>query len=305
MALGDESLDGFEIVDAHQHFQDLERYSYPWLDGHAPQKLEGDLSAIRKTYLPADYRREIAGHPVSRTVHVQNGWDARDPLGETRWLETLAEADALPDAIVAYADLSDPGVDDLLAAHAAYPRVRGIRQIMNWHENPRFTVASRADLMNDEQWRRGFSRLATHRLSFDLQIYWPQMQMAFALASDFPETQIVLNHFGMPVDRSDEGIANWSRAMEQLARAPNVAVKLSGFGLGHPGWTEEDTVPLLVRTIEIFGWERTMVGTNLPVDRLFANSGRIFQAIGASISGLQPAQKAAVLGENAMRIYRL
>lgn len=298
-------FDGFEIVDAHQHFQDLERNSYPWLASHAPQKLEGDLSAIRKTYLPADYRREIAGHGVVKTVHVQNGWDARDPLGETRWLAGLADTEGLPDAIVAYADLSDPEVGELLASHAAYSRVRGIRQILNWHENPKFSVASRRDLMTDNTWQRGFALLAKNDFSFDLQIYWQQMDMAFALASDFPETQLILNHFGMPVDRSEGGIASWSRAMERLAKAPNVAVKLSGFGLGHPKWSLEDTVPLLTRVIAIFGWARVMVGTNLPVDRLFADSMRIFEAIRCSIASLQHKQKAAILCKNAMRIYKI
>lgn len=301
----EEDFDGFEIVDAHQHFQDLERNSYPWLDKEAPQKLEGDLAAIRKTYLPTNYRREIAGYPVTKTVHVQNGWDTSDPLGETRWLENLAGTEGLPDAIVAYANLSDPRVEELLTAHAAYRRVRGIRQILNWHENPRFSVASKPSLMRDDAWQRGFALLARYDFSFDLQIYWQQMDTAFALASDFPQQQLILNHFGMPIDRSEEGIANWSRAMERLARASNVTVKLSGFGLGHPHWSLEDTVPLLTRTITIFGWERVMVGSNLPVDRLFADSTRIFKAMRAATASLNDEEKRAVLSGNAKRLYRL
>jgi predicted TIM-barrel fold metal-dependent hydrolase len=303
---GKEEFDGFYIVDAHQHFQDLEQNYYPWLcDKDAPEKLEGDLTAIRKTYLPAEYRQEIAGYTVRKTVHVQNGWDPRDPLGETKWLHDLASSAGLPDAIVAYADLAAPGVDELLAGHAAYPLVRGIRQILNWDEIALYRVALRPDLMNDVAWRRGFALLAKHNFSFDLQIYWQQMEMAFALGSDFPETQLVLDHFGMPVDRSAEGIDHWSSAMERLARAPNVAVKLSGFGLGHPRWSLEDTVPLLTRTIDLFGSARVMVGTNLPVDRLFSNSTQVFDALAAAISSLEPTQKKAVLSGNAERIYKI
>ncbi len=62
------------------------------------------------------------------SVHVQNGWDPADPLGETRWLEQVAFETGRPDAIVAYADLASPGVAGLLASHAGHPRVRGIRQ---------------------------------------------------------------------------------------------------------------------------------------------------------------------------------
>jgi predicted TIM-barrel fold metal-dependent hydrolase len=293
------------LIDAHHHFQDLRNHRYPWLDAEAPEKLEGDLSPIRRDYLTTDYARDVAGVEVVASVHVQNGWDATDPVGETRWLEVQADETGRPDAIVAYADLASPGLGDVLAAHAAHPRVRGIRQILNWHPDPRYRVAPRPDLILDPGWRAGFARLARHRLSFDLQLYWPQMDMAGELAGSFPETQIVLNHFGMPIDRSVEGLAAWEAAMRRLAAAPNVAVKLSGFGLGHPAWTVEDTVPLLRRTVDLFGPERTMCGTNLPVERLFAPPTQTFDAIDATVRELSHAERRMVLQGTAARIYRL
>ena len=93
--------------------------------------------------------------------------------------------------------------------------------------------------------------------------------------------------------------------MRRLAAAPNVAVKLSGFGLGHPGWTVGDTVPLLRRTVDLFGPERTMCGTNLPVDRLFAPPAQTFDAIDATNRGLSHAERRMVLQGTAARIYRL
>ncbi len=73
-----------------------------------PPKLEGDLAPIRRNYLPADYARDVAGFEVRKTVHVHNGWDPADPLGETRWLERLARDTGRPNAIVAFADLAAP-----------------------------------------------------------------------------------------------------------------------------------------------------------------------------------------------------
>lgn len=292
------------LVDAHHHFQDL-RHSYPWLRPGAPQGLEGDLGPIRRDYLAPDYAADLADVTLVASVHVQNGWNPSDPLGETRWLEAQADATGRPDAIVAHADLSAPDADALLAAHAAHPRVRGIRQILNWHPDPRLRVAPRPDLMADPAWRAGFARLAAHGLSFDLQLYWPQMDMALDLARAFPETPIILDHFGMPIDRSPAGIADWSAALARLATAPNVAVKLSGFGLGYPAWTVADTAPLLRQTLALFGPDRTMVGTNLPVDSLFAAPAQTFQAIRAVVDPLSPADAALVLRDTAARIYRL
>ena len=294
------------IVDAHQHFQDLGRHRYPWLsDPSAPQGLEGDLGPIRRDYLPEDYRRDVAGFGVVKTVHVQNGWDPADPLGETLWLQGLVAEGRGPDAIVAFADIADPDAAALLDAHCACPAVRGIRQILNWHEAPALRVASRPDLMATPSWRRGFAMLERHRLSFDLQVYWPQMDAALALARDFPATTLVLNHFGMPIDRGPEGVAAWSAALARLATAPNVVMKLSGFGLGYPRWSLADTLPLLLRALDTFGPDRTMVGANLPVDRLFAEPAAIFAAIQAVTAGLSPEERYAVLRGTAERVYRI
>lgn len=211
----------------------------------------------------------------------------------------------MPGAIVAYADLAAPDTERLLEAHAAFPRVRGIRQILNWHDEPRLRSAPSPDLMESRLWRAGFSRLALLGLSFDLQLYWPQMHMALALARAFPETTIVLEHFGMVADRSAEGIAAWRGAMKRLAQASNVSVKLCGFGLGDPSWTVQSVLPLLYHTLEAFDVERTVVGTNMPVDLLFAPPRQIVAAIHAAVTDLSEDERIAVLRTNAERIYRI
>ncbi len=295
------------FVDAHQHFQDLAHNPYPWLsERDRPPALEGDLEQIRRDYLPPDYHRDVAAAEVRKSVHVENGWDRCDPVGETRWLEALIGRTGEPTAIVAYADLADTRVGETLEAHlAASTAVRGIRQILNWHPDPSLQSVPSPDLMQSTAWRNGFALLESRGLSFDLQIYWPQMDQALALASAFPGTTIILDHFGMPIDRTREGVCAWASALRRLAQAPNVAVKLSGLGLGHPAWTALDTVPLLTRTIELFGPERVMVGTNLPVDRLFADGSAIVQALGAAVAPLAEAEAHAVFCGTAERLYRI
>jgi predicted TIM-barrel fold metal-dependent hydrolase len=293
------------IVDAHHHFQDIETYEYPWLSPSRPPALEGDLSAIRRNFLPGEYREIVSRWPVRKSVHVQNGWRADDPVGETRWLSALIDRHDLIMAIVGYADLSSPDIAAILDAHGAFPQFRGIRQILNWHENPSLQVASRPDLMEQPDWRRGFQALAERNISFDLQLYWPQMEMALELAQDFPQTQIVLNHFGMPIDRSPSALRHWSTAMERLSHAENVSVKLSGFGLGCPHWSKADTISVLQSVIRIFGPERVMFGTNLPVDLLFSKPGRLLDTFEASILFLSDEQRNLVRHGNAERIYRL
>src|SRR5579862_3528365 len=116
-----------QFIDAHHHFQDLTHHCYSWLsDKDAPEKLEGDLALIRRDYLPKDYRSDLDSVDLAKSVHIQHGWDASDPVGETRWLERVVDSEGLPDAIVFYADLASPDVEATLEAHASCSRVRGV-----------------------------------------------------------------------------------------------------------------------------------------------------------------------------------
>jgi len=84
-----------------------------------------------------------------------------------------------------------------------------------------------------------------------------------------------------------------------------IMIKLSGVGLGHPKWTIGDTASLLRRAIDIFGVERAMFGTNLPVDRLFAEPGRIIACYANVLQGFDAAAKLALTRKNAERAYRI
>ena len=99
---------------------------------------------------------------------------------------------------------------------------------------------------------------------------------AAQLARDFRRTQIILNHAGLPADRSARGLAGWRAAMQTLAAEPNVAVKISG--LGQPGqpWTVAANGPIVRDIIAIFGVDRCMFASNFPVDSLCADFDTIF-----------------------------
>ena len=114
--------------------------------------------------------------------------------------------------------------------------VRGIRQILNWHPDPKKTYTPR-DLLADPTWEQGFALLRKYGLSFDLQIYPGQMQAAAQLASRHPDTLIILNHTGMPVDRDAAGLQAWRAGMQALAQQPNVVAKISGLAMLDWQWT--------------------------------------------------------------------
>jgi predicted TIM-barrel fold metal-dependent hydrolase len=245
------------VVDAHQHFWDLGRNYLPWLCDLPPIRFRyGDYRALRRNYLPPDYFRDAARQKVVMSVHVETEWDPRDPVGETRWLQEIIREWGFPRAIVAQARLDQPEVEGILEAHCRHPRVRGIRHKPTAAATPADVRPGAPGSMGDPAWRRGFALLERHGLSFDLQTPWWHLAEAVELARAFPATQIILNHTGLPADRSAEGLAGWRAAMADLAREPNVAVKISG--LGQPGlpWTVAGNRWIVLETIGLFGVER-------------------------------------------------
>jgi predicted TIM-barrel fold metal-dependent hydrolase len=283
---------GIAIVDAHQHFWDPGVHYYPWLNDEPPIAFRyGDYRAIRRRYLPPDYRADASPYRVEKTVYVETEWDPKDPLGEMRYVEELRRTHGLPTVAVAQAWLHHDDAAKLIEEQASFPFVRSVR-----HKPP-------PGAMLDAKWRRGFSALARNGLRFDLQTPWSDLDDAARLAGDFPGTQIILNHTGLPADRSAEGIAGWKRAMTQFAARPNVAVKISGLGQAGQAWSADANRAIVLDTIEMFGAARCMFASNFPVDSLCGDFTTIFNGFASITRDFSETEKRALFHDNAIRIY--
>ncbi len=298
-------MDNLPIIDPHHHLYDLKTGSYPWLQGPMLKRVFGDYSAIRKDYLIEDFLADIKNQNVVKTVHLQVEYDHNDPVAETRWLQGVADEHGYPHGIVGFADLAADDVQAVIEAHCQFPNVRGVRQCLNFHRDPVKTFIDHPHLMSDSRWRRGYALLERYNLSFDLQLYYTQMEEAVALARDFPNTSIVLNHTGMPVDRAPDEIEGWKKSMKLLASAPNVSCKISGLGMGDWKWTVDSIRPFVLHAIDAFGVERCMFASNFPVDKLFSSYDDLFNAFKTIAKDFSPQERRALFHDNAERIYRL
>jgi predicted TIM-barrel fold metal-dependent hydrolase len=296
-----------QVVDPHVHFWDLDTHHYPWL-ANPGVSFVGDARALRFNYLPADLLREAGDIDVLKVVHVEANHDPADPVEETRWLQGQADAGgarAMPEAIVAAADLSAPNAQAVLEAHAAFSRVRGIRQILNVHADPLYDYVGR-HYLRDAAWRANFGLLARYGLSFDLQIYPTQMEEAATLARAHPDIPLILNHAGMFVDRdSVAGYRAWREGLRTLAACPNVTVKISGLAMFDHRWTVESLRPYVLETIDAFGAARAMFASNFPVDRQFGSYADLWHAYAQIVSGACAEEREALFVGNAQRIYRI
>jgi predicted TIM-barrel fold metal-dependent hydrolase len=294
------------VIDAHQHFWDLSRNRYPWLQDAPPLAFRyGDYAAIRRSYLPDDYRRDTASVGPVATVHIEAEWTEDDPVGEQRWLATLREATGLPTVSVAQARLDREDVAEVLVAQAGFRFVRGIRHKPRAAGSPQDVVRGAAGSMDDRRWRDGYALLARHGLSFDLQTPFWHAPATAELARDFPDTRIIINHTFLPADRSDAGLAAWRHALQLVAAEPNVALKISGLGLRGKRWQAADNVPVIQDAIRIFGVSRCMFASNFPVDSLVGAFGDIHAGFAAAVADRPPAEQRLLFHDNAAALYRI
>jgi predicted TIM-barrel fold metal-dependent hydrolase len=217
-----------------------------------------------------------------------------------RYVESLIGDTGLPTVAVAHTRLDAPEAAELLAYHAAFPFVRSIRH--KPRANPRPGMAEPGG-MTDSAWRRGFAQLAPLGLRFDLQTPWWHMGEAAALARDFPDTALIINHAGLPADRSAEGLAGWRTAMAQVADCPNVCVKISGIGVPGQAWTAQANGAIVRHLIEVFGVTRCMFASNFPVDSLCGSFEALFGGFGDIVADLSDDEQDALFRRNAIRIY--
>jgi len=294
------------IIDAHQHFWDLDHNRHPWLQDLPPIPFRyGDYTALRRNYLPADFRRDCGAHRVVKTVYVEAEWDPLDPVGETRWVSALAAAHGIPNAIVAQAWLDRADAAEVLAAQAAFALVRGVRHKPRAAASPAAVVPGTPGSMGDARWRAGYALLERHGLHFELQTPWWHLAEAADLARSFPRTLIVLNHTGLPADRSPAALEGWRAAMRAFAACPNVAVKISGLGLRGRPWRVADNAPVVREVLATFGVERCMFASNYPVDGLVASYDTIMGGFKTIVADRPTAERRQLFHDNAARIYRI
>jgi predicted TIM-barrel fold metal-dependent hydrolase len=285
------------------------------------------------------------GHNLVSTVFVEcssmyraNGPDNMKPVGETEFVNGVAAMSAsgtygqtrVSAGIVGFADLSlgDP-VAAVLEAHIAAGggRFRGVRHAAGWDPDPGVNNSHThppQSLYLDSTFRAGFSQLAPLSLVFDAWLYHPQIPELTDLARAFPDTPIVLDHFGGPLGigpyagKRDEIFKKWQTDIAELATCPNVMVKMGGINMkisGY-GWHKRDqppsseelatmTAPYYLHCIEHFGADRCMFESNFPVDKVTCSYHLLWNAFKRIAADCSAAEKADLFCGSATRFYRL
>ena len=236
---------------------------------------------------------------VHKTIHMEAEWDRKDPIGEIIWLEKIHKEFGFPNGAVGQIWLHENNSELLLKEYFKHPIVKSVRQKPNYDDFKKPIVK-----LSDEVFRLGFSKLAKYNLHFDLQIPWKYLKDAKLLADDFPDTLIILNHAGLPYDRSIEGLKSWRSAINIISQCPNVVVKISGIGVPNSTWNKYNNEGIINHLIDKFGADRCMFGSNFPVDSLCASYDQIVETLFECISSLTKTEINNIFYSNALKFYK-
>jgi predicted TIM-barrel fold metal-dependent hydrolase len=291
------------IVDAHHHVWNPDLNYHPWLRDRPVSGFRyGDYSRIKRRYLVPDYLNDARNWHVSGTVYVEAEWNPDDAAGEMDFIAGLRRAGGIPSVAVGQIRFDEPQAAVTLERLASYDFVRSVRQKPRANASPSDRAAGG---MTDGKWRQEFARLRKHGLRFDLQTPWWHLGEAADLARDFPDVQLIVNHAGLPADRSAAGLAAWRAAMAGIADCPNAAVKISGIGTPGLPWTADRNRDVVLAVIDLFAVERCMFGSNFPVDSLCASFDEIYDGFDAITADFSTNDRLRLFHDNAVRIYAI
>jgi predicted TIM-barrel fold metal-dependent hydrolase len=258
-----------------------------------------------QTFLPKDLRARYGGYRLVGSVHIEAERSRQEQVAETKWLEAQNAATGLPSAIVGHVYFVQPDCAAILAQHAASPLVRGIRSKPVISDGPGHSVAGQPGTMQDPRWLDGYALLGKHGLSWDLRVPYWHLAEAAEVARAFPDIAVVANHLGLPLDRSEAGLAIWRRGMAALVDCPNVSLKVSELGLPNGHWDRAGNARLVREAIGLFGWDRVMFASNLPVSGLSADLPTVIQTVLEAVPDAEPDQIDRLFRRNGMTFYRV
>jgi predicted TIM-barrel fold metal-dependent hydrolase len=331
-----------------------------WLDQVQEETLEPDLpicdphhhlwdlrpEAIEPRYLLENILEDTnSGHNIVSTVFIEchamykaDGSEAMKPIGEVEFVNGIAAMSAsglygktrVAAGIIGHADLTRGAaageVLDALNA-AGNGRFRGIRHAVAWDADPgirNHRTNPPEHRYMDKKFREGFAELGKRKMTFEGWCYMKQIGELADLARNYPDTAIILNHFGGPLGeggyagKQKEVLDYWRKEIAALAKCPNVVAKLGGLNMDINGYrwhkrpkppTSQELIdatrPYFEYTIETFGADRCMFESNFPVDKLSCSYNVVWNSFKRLTKDYSKAEKAKLYHDTAARVYSL
>ena len=275
------------MIDSHHHLWKYSAAEYPWIPPNSP---------LARNQLLDELNEATSAAGVDGTIVIQ----ARQKLEESEWLLSLADQSEIIAGVVGWVPLVDPNVAHLLSHLAAYPKFKGVRHVLQEEPDAYFLR---------EDFHRGLALLPDLDLRYDLLIFQRQLPVAIQLVDRQHDLGIIIDHLAKPEIRNGKVDPAWKTGMAELAKREHIlGVKISGMvtEVIDPIIDPATLRAYFDETLELFGPDRLMLGTDWPFCLLRIDSYPSWtQTVHSFVEGLTADESAAILHDNAVRIYNL
>jgi predicted TIM-barrel fold metal-dependent hydrolase len=288
------------IVDCNVHLWDQRDNPVFWLtDRTVVRDVIGNYDSLPDVYTLADYERETAGFDVRGIVWSDAG--AADPVAAAEWVRRQHDERGLVTGIVSLGDPAADGFGDLVDRLRTNPLVRSLRVRLAaglvQGAQPESTLLEQQAVMDH------FALMARHDLVATIEAMSDQLDVVTRLAHELPYLRVVVDHFGWPTDLSDAGRRIHLDRLAELAASPNVATRLDAIGTIFGAWTTEQLRPWLLAIVALFGSDRCMLGSDLPIERLRSGFEPLYRAYDKIFAEHSPHDREMLLRATAERWY--
>jgi len=274
------------IIDSHHHFWKYDPIEYDWIDD--------SMKVIRKDFLPESLELTIREAGVDGVISVQ----ARQSVEETSWLLEMARQNKFIKGVVGWLPLINDDIEVELEKYSGNKLLKGLRHVIQGEPDPKFMLR--------KDFNSGVSLLKKYSMAYDILIVERQLPNMIRFVDQHPDQVFVLDHIAKPLIAKHE-LSLWKENIQELARRENVSCKISGMvtEADFNSWTPQQLQPYFVVVLEAFGADRLLFGSDWPVCLVATSYKNWMELVQKNISELSKIEQAKIMGENAIRLYRL
>jgi predicted TIM-barrel fold metal-dependent hydrolase len=240
------------LFDTHVHLIYPNKLDYPWLS---------EVPTLNKSYTYEDYDLTANRFGIDTCFHMEVDVREEDIKNETTMLESLSKR-------------SGSKIKGIISA--CRPEQQDFKKFLNWSAEKTLIKGFRRvlhvvsdDMTQSSLFRENIKLLSNNDLTFDLCARADQLPIVEELIDACPNVKFILDHCGVP-DIKNDMFSSWAVAMKSISKRPNVIAKISGviaYGDAE-SWKLKDIKPYFDHTVDVFGIDRIIWGSDSPVCQL-------------------------------------
>ena len=272
-------------IDSHQHFWEYNPKKHEWIGS--------EMSRIQRNFLPGDLLPLLQDAKIDGCVAVQ----ADENLRETDFLLDLASQNSWIFGVVGWVDLGMDGLDEVLDNYSSSKKLVGFREVLQ-SKDPAYMLR--------EEFIRGIKKIGKRGYTYDILTFPKHLEAALKLVKACPNQPFVIDHLSKPDIKSGEW-KSWKKLLAPFAERELIHCKVSGMvtEADWKNWTSEDLFPYMEITLELFGPERMMFGSDWPVCLVAGEYEQVLGVVEDFTNQLSPTEKKQTMGQTADSYYQL